>query len=108
MKALLRTGVLLVGVAFATPPAIAAGGSTNAGLPNDIRTLCAGVRPGQGRIGSCIQGHFAELSPSCRLKLAKAAVLGKACLGDFKSLCSHIEPGGSDDSKRARGRGFLE
>ncbi len=93
MKALLGTGVLLVGVVFATPPAMAAGGSTIRACLNDIRALCAGVRPGQGRIGSCIQSQFAELSPSCRLELIKAAVSAKACLHDFKSLCSRVEPG---------------
>ena len=56
MKALLQTGVLLVGSRFRHSSRDSAGGSTMQACFNDIRALCAGVRPGQGRIGSCIQG----------------------------------------------------
>ncbi|MFX9969613.1 hypothetical protein ABTP69_19320, partial [Acinetobacter baumannii] len=32
----------------------------------DIRTLCAGVAPGGGRIMQCISNRAADLSPACK------------------------------------------
>ena len=32
----------------------------------DIRTLCAGVAPGGGRIMQCIANRAADLSPGCK------------------------------------------
>jgi hypothetical protein len=39
----------------------------------DIRTLCAGVAPGGGRIIQCISNRAASLSPACRDVLAPFA-----------------------------------
>lgn len=39
----------------------------------DIRTLCAGVAPGGGRIVQCIAGNAASLSPACKEVLAPFA-----------------------------------
>lgn len=39
----------------------------------DIRTLCAGVEPGGGRIIQCISGNAASLSPGCKDVLAPFA-----------------------------------
>jgi hypothetical protein len=39
----------------------------------DIRTLCAGVAPGGGRIIQCIANRAADLSPACRDVLAPFA-----------------------------------
>lgn len=39
----------------------------------DIRTLCAGVAPGGGRIMQCISSRAADLSPACREVLAPFA-----------------------------------
>jgi len=39
----------------------------------DIRTLCAGVAPGGGRIMQCISSRAADLSPTCREVLAPYA-----------------------------------
>ncbi|MBR0974613.1 cysteine rich repeat-containing protein [Bradyrhizobium japonicum] len=39
----------------------------------DIRTLCAGVAPGGGRIVQCIAGNAASLSPACKDVLAPFA-----------------------------------
>jgi hypothetical protein len=40
---------------------------------SDIRTLCAGVAPGGGRIVQCISNRAASLSPACRDVLAPFA-----------------------------------
>lgn len=94
MKARSWTALLLMALAFANSPANAAGGSKIQSCLKDVKVMCAGVPSGQGRIGACIQGHFAELSPSCKVTLARAAAAGKACLADFKALCSNVKPGG--------------
>jgi hypothetical protein len=39
----------------------------------DIRTLCAGVAPGGGRIVQCISSNAASLSPACKEVLAPSA-----------------------------------
>ena len=37
----------------------------------DVRTLCKGVKPGGGRLLSCLKEHGAELSPACKAELAE-------------------------------------
>jgi hypothetical protein len=32
----------------------------------DVRKLCKGIAPGQGRILACLKSREADLSPSCR------------------------------------------
>jgi len=48
---------------------------------NDIRTLCASVSRGQGRIAQCIMGHADAVSPGCATALtatkAKAQSAGQ-------------------------------
>ncbi|WP_244547229.1 cysteine rich repeat-containing protein [Bradyrhizobium sp. Gha] len=39
----------------------------------DIRSLCAGVQPGGGRVVQCIAGNAASLSPACKDVLAPFA-----------------------------------
>jgi hypothetical protein len=38
----------------------------------DYRSLCAGVRPGQGRAAECLRAHAAALSPMCQSALMGA------------------------------------
>lgn len=37
----------------------------------DIRTFCKGVKPGKGRIKTCMAGHLADLSDACMKALAE-------------------------------------
>jgi hypothetical protein len=60
----------------------------------DIKTQCADVQPGGGRVKACIKAHFADLSPECQAVVLKAAALGKACAADVKQNCAGIKPGG--------------
>ena len=39
----------------------------------DVRSLCAGVAPGGGRIVQCISSNAASLSPACKEVLAPFA-----------------------------------
>jgi hypothetical protein len=59
----------------------------------DIKTLCAGVPPGEGRIRACIKGHFGDLSAPCQAVLLTTAAVGKACRDDVKKLCADVKPG---------------
>ena len=38
----------------------------------DVRKICAGVKPGGGRIEACIQSHLTELSASCQFDITRA------------------------------------
>jgi hypothetical protein len=66
-----------------------------AGQPcaGDIKTLCAGVQPGEGRIKACIKSHLTDLSPACQDRLLTVAVTGKVCKTDVAKLCAGIVPG---------------
>ena len=59
----------------------------------DIKTLCAGIQPGEGRIKTCIKSHLTDLSPACQDRLLTVAVSGKVCEADVAKLCAGIEPG---------------
>src|SRR6476660_10292696 len=66
-----------------------------AGKPcaGDIKTLCAGIQPGEGRIKACIKSHLTNLSPTCEDRLLTVAVSGKVCKSDVTKLCAGIVPG---------------
>jgi hypothetical protein len=53
-----------------------------AGKPcaGDIKTLCAGIQLGEGRIRACIKSHMADVSDPCRDAMSQAAA-GKKILG---------------------------
>jgi len=54
----------------------------------DIKTLCAGVDPGEGRIAGCVKEHFKDLSEPCQNLLATTAAAAKACTADVKQQCA--------------------
>src|SRR5881275_3225332 len=66
-----------------------------AGKPcvSDIKTLCAGIQPGEGRIKGCIKSHLSDLSPTCEDRVLTVAVTGKVCKTDVSNLCAGIVPG---------------
>ena len=66
-----------------------------AGKPcaGDIKTLCAGIQPGEGRIKACIKSHLTDLSPACEERVLTAAVAGKVCKTDVAKLWTGIVPG---------------
>ena len=59
----------------------------------DIKTLCAGIQPGEGRIKACIKSHLTELSPTCDDRVLTVAVAGKVCRTDVTNLCGGVVPG---------------
>src|SRR5881275_3184007 len=64
-----------------------------AGKPcaSDIKTLCAGIQPGEGRIKGCIKSHLPDLSPTREARVL--TVTGKVCKTDVTNLCAGIVPG---------------
>jgi hypothetical protein len=60
----------------------------------DVKTLCAGIQPGEGRVKACIKSHFSDVSAPCQAVLIKAAAVSKACIADVKRMCADVKPGG--------------
>jgi hypothetical protein len=56
----------------------------------DIKSLCAGVTPGEGRLQACIKTHSGELSEACRAALLKDAAIRKVCAADIKQNCAGV------------------
>jgi hypothetical protein len=53
----------------------------------DVRSLCAGVQPGGGRILACLQGHVGQLSVGCSTILSKMAWTAMECEADITQFC---------------------
>ena len=60
----------------------------------DVKSQCAGVQPGDGRVKACIKSHFSDVSAPCQAVLVKAAAISKACSADVKKVCADVKPGG--------------
>lgn len=54
----------------------------------DVKKLCAGVKPGDGRIAGCVKEHVAELSAPCQNLLTATAAAKKVCTNDVKQRCA--------------------
>lgn len=54
----------------------------------DVKKLCAGVKPGEGRIAGCVKEHVAELSAPCQNLLTATAAAKKVCANDVKQRCA--------------------
>ena len=63
--------------------------ATERDCATDIQSLCAGVKPGGGRVLACLQSHVAagELSVGCSTILSKAIWVAKECAGDIRQFC---------------------
>lgn len=64
---------------------------------DDIEKFCKDVKPGQGRILTCMREHENELSPVRKDHVLatreKAQCFVKACKGDISKYCQDIKPG---------------
>jgi hypothetical protein len=58
---------------------------------SDIKTLCADVRPGKGRIAGCVKDHMKDLSEPCQNLLATTAAAAKTCTADVKQHCADAQ-----------------
>jgi hypothetical protein len=61
---------------------------------NDLKTYCARVQPGEGRVADCLAQHFREIRPSCRGAITAAFnkfdKMAEACKGDAEKLCKGV------------------
>ena len=53
----------------------------------DLKSMCAGVAPGEGHIRACIQAHMSELSVGCSARLSRAAWVANECHADIQHFC---------------------
>lgn len=88
---------LLIAVVLAALPARA-----HEACSADAARLCAGVKPGEGRIVQCLHEHAAELSAECKAQDAKEGAkfqekrnqkAKEACGADVEKFCKKVEPG---------------
>ena len=59
----------------------------------DLDSLCAGVRPGEGRIPACLRAHMANLSSSCSAKLSREVYVATTCEAEVKRFCGNAISG---------------
>jgi hypothetical protein len=79
----MKTLTLLVAMlGLATPFAIAADASSQA-CRADAQKVCAGTKPGGGRLLACLQQHEAELSSGCKAALPTL----QQCAKELQSAC---------------------
>jgi hypothetical protein len=69
------------------------GAAAQQACASDVKKLCAGIQPGEGRIKACMKSHLGELSPECQDRVLTVAVTGKLCKADVDKLCAGIVPG---------------
>jgi len=64
----------------------------------DAEKFCKGIKPGDGRIASCLKSHESELAPACQKLVARVGTAARevheACRNDVEKLCQGIQPGG--------------
>ena len=53
----------------------------------DLKSMCAGIAPGEGHIRACIEAHMGDLSVGCSSQLSKAAWVFAECKGDMDHFC---------------------
>ena len=92
MKA--RTFALALGAALSLPAAAFAAPTAMAkACAKDIKTVCAGVKPGGGALKDCVKSHFSDLSADCQVAIIRTAAVGRACKADLKQFCADVKPG---------------
>ena len=88
----MRSGLVIV-IALLLSGSVALAQQAGNPCASDIKTLCVGIQPGEGRIKSCIKSHLTELSQTCEDRVLTVAVSGKVCKTDVTKLCAGIAPG---------------
>jgi hypothetical protein len=106
VSALLIASALSAMVGAAEPAAPAAQPATAEQRPvftpgpcyEDVQKLCKDVKPGGGRIATCLKEHEGELAPGCRdlhqFMKDRITKFYDACETDIQKFCKDTEPGG--------------
>jgi hypothetical protein len=89
----IRSGLAILTALLLLSGSVAVAQQAGKPCAGDIKKLCAGIQPGEGRIKACIKSHLTDLSPTCEDQVLTVAVTGKVCKSDITKLCGGIEPG---------------
>src|SRR5215831_11264728 len=88
---------LLIGVAAGALTASAAADADSACL-SDAKRFCSNIPNGEGRVLTCLQTRWMDLSSACQQEIQQfqnwAAAIGTACTTDLWQYCQNIAPGG--------------
>jgi len=93
MKAWISIAVIAAALSFGFSSAEAAPSAVAKACAKDVKSLCADVKSGGGKVKACVKEHFSDLSTDCQVAIVKAAAVGRACKADAKKLCSDVKPG---------------
>jgi len=90
----LGAALLLSGSAV-TVKAMGGGGPwPHQACPVDLKSLCTGIMPGEGRIPACMMSHLGDRSVACSTELSRTAYVAKECEADEKRYCGNVKSGG--------------
>ena len=53
----------------------------------DIKKACGNIKPGGGRIATCLKDRVTDLSDVCKARLAEVAAAGKTCRAEVQQQC---------------------
>lgn len=84
---------LLLAASSAAVFARGGGGAPSQTCTVDLKSLCAGITSGEGRIRACMMSHMGDLSTACSAKLSKAVYVAKECQADVKQFCGNVKSG---------------
>ena len=90
---IIRTGAAVLAILVLSGYSAFAQTPTGNPCAGDIKSLCSGIKPGEGRIKDCIKSHLTGLSPACEDRLLTVAVSEKVCKGDVTKLCAGVVAG---------------
>ncbi len=93
MKNWISIAGLAAALAFGAASAEAAPTTLAKACAKDVKSVCADVKPGAGKLKACVREHFSDLSTDCQIAIVKVAAVGRACKADAKKLCSDVKPG---------------
>ena len=85
---------LFLAAAVLFPQAALGGGACK----DDVARFCKGVRPGKGRVVTCLWANRDRLSADCKAqtkrRFRKLLGVSVACHADYKRFCADVVPGG--------------
>jgi hypothetical protein len=64
----------------------------------EVKKICAGIKPGDGQLKQCVEANRDKFTPACQERMSRAAegrgAAVQACKDDVQKLCAGVEHGG--------------